>query len=234
MLKMEIELKGLEEIKKLLSPERLKRALLDTINDTAYLDVKPAIQKEMKEVFDRPTPYTLNSVYTRLNKQDMSVDIGLKEWGGKGTPASEYLKPQIFGGGRSMKRSEKYLGSYYVPGAGARLNQYGNISGAQITQILSALKAFPEVGYMANITPGSRRRNRKPRNFFMIRNPSGHLRPGVYERKGSGRIKPILIFIGSPHYTIRLRLFEIIKKAVNENIQKRFGQAFNQAFNVKL
>lgn len=233
MLKMEIELKGLEEIKKLLSPDRLKKALLDTINDTAYLDVKPAIQKEMKEVFDRPTPYTLNSVYTRLNKQDMSVDIGLKEWGGKGTPASEYLKPQIFGGGRPMKRSEKYLGNYYVPGAGARLNQYGNLSGAQITQILSALKAFPEVGYMANITPGSRRRNRKPRNFFMIRNPGGHLRPGVYEKMSNGSIRPILIFIRSPNYTVRLRWFDVIKRAVNENLQKRFDQAFSRAFTVK-
>jgi hypothetical protein len=234
VLKFGIELKGMDEVKKMFSSELMKKVLLNTINDTARLDAKPAIQEEMKKVFDRPTPYTLNSVYTKLNTQDMSVDIGLKEWGGKGTAAAEYLKPQIFGGGRPMKRSEKYLGSYYVPGAGARLNQYGNMSGAQITQILSALKAFPEVGYLANVTGRSRKRNKKIRNFFMVKNPGGNLHPGVYERLGSGKIKPILIFIGSPHYTIRLRWFDVIKKAVNENIQKRFDQAFRRAFTVKL
>jgi len=234
VLKFGIELKGMDEVKKMFSSELMKKVLLNTINDTARLDAKEAVREEMKKVFDRPTPYTLNSVYTKLNTQDMSVDIGLKEWGGKGTAAAEYLKPQIFGGGRPMKRSEKYLGSYYVPGAGARLNQYGNMSGAQITQILSALKAFPEVGYLANVTGRSRKRNKKIRNFFMVKNPGGNLHPGVYERLGSGKIKPILIFIGSPHYTIRLRWFDVIKKAVNENIQKRFDQAFRRAFTVKL
>ena len=120
MIKVDFELKGLADVKKMLSPERLKKVILNTINDTARLDVKPAIQQEMKEVFDRPTPYTLNSVYTRLNSSDMSVDIGLKEWAGKGGAAADYLKPQIYGGSRPMKRSERHLGSYYVPGPGAR------------------------------------------------------------------------------------------------------------------
>jgi hypothetical protein len=164
----------------------------------------------------------------------MSVDIGLKEWAGKGTAASEYLKPQIFGGPRKMKRSERYLGSYYVPGAGAKLNQYGNMSGAQITQILSALKALPEVGYMANRTERSRKRNKKFRNFFMIRNPGSHLHPGVYEKLANGRIKPILIFIRSPHYMIKLEWFDVIRKAISKNIQSRFNQAFKRAFTVKL
>lgn len=171
MLRFEVSIEGMEEVKKMFSSERIRKILLNTINDTARLDAKPAVQEEMKRVFDKPTPYTLNSIYTKLNTADMSVDIGLKEWGGKGTPAAEYLKPQVFGGGRPMKRSEKYLGSYYVPGAGARLNQYGNMTGAAITQILSALRAFPEVGYLMNVTKGSRKRNRKPRNFFMIKNP---------------------------------------------------------------
>jgi hypothetical protein len=202
-MKMEFTLTGIEEIKKMLSKERLRKVLLDTINDTARLDVKPAIQNEMKRVFDRPTPYTLNSVYTKLHPADMSVDIGLKEWGGKGTAASEYLKPQIFGGSRKMKRSERHLGSYYVPGAGARRNKYGNISGSQITQILSALKALPEVGYMANVTERSRRRNKKPRNFFMVKNPGKGLRDdtiraarlgwnprGRYEERTSWGLEP--------------------------------------------
>jgi len=231
MLKMEFKLEGLEEVKKLLSKERIRKVLLNAINDTGRLDVKPAIQEEMKKVFDRPTPYTLNSVYTRLNSSDMSVDIGLKEWGDKGTAASEYLKPQIFGGSRPMKRSEKYLGSYYVPGAGARLNQYGNIPGSQITQILSALKAFPEVGYLANVTDRSKgRRKGRIRNFFMIKNPGGNLHPGVYEKMANGSIKCILIFVRSPSYQVRLRWFEVIRDSFLKNVQHRFNQSFDRAF----
>lgn len=230
MALMEFKLEGIEEAKKLLSKERIRKVLLDTINDTARLDVKPAIQDEMKKVFDRPTPYTLNSVYTRLNSSDMSVDIGLKEWGGKGTAAAEYLKPQIFGGARPMKRSEKHLGNYYVPGAGARLNQYGNIPGSQITQILSALKALPEVGYMANVTERSRKRNKKIRNYFIIRNPGKGLRPGVYERTSSGKVKPILIFIGSPSYQVRLRWFDVIRDSFFKHVQHRFSQSYDRAF----
>jgi hypothetical protein len=232
MFKIEMKLQGLEEVKKLFSKERLKKVLLNTINDTARLDVKKDIVDEMQKVFDRPTPYTLNSVYTRLNSTDMSVDIGLKEWGGKGTAAAEYLKPQVFGGSRPMKRSERYLGSYYVPGKGARLNQYGNMSGAQITQILSALKLFPEVGYMANVTALSRRRNKRIRNFFIIRNPGSNLHPGVYEKMANGSIKCVLIFIGSPSYSIRLKWFEVIRDSVNRNIQRRFNENFDRVFRV--
>ena len=232
MLKMSVTLEGLDSIKKLLSPEKLKKVLGQTINDTARLDVKKDLQDEMKKVFDRPTPYTLNSIYTRYNSADLSVEIGLKEWGGKGGSAAQYLQPQIFGGGRPKKRSEQYLGSYYVPGAGARLNAYGNMSGSQITQILSALKALPEGGYLANITPRSKQRNRKPRNFFMIRSSGKGLRPGVYEKMASGAVKPILIFIRQPSYSIRLRWFEVIEASVAKNVQKRFSENFDKAFRV--
>jgi hypothetical protein len=220
----DLKIEGMEEAKKLLSPERLKKVLLKTINDTAYFDVKSDLKNEMQRVFDRPTPYTLNSVFTRLNPGDMSVDIGLKEWGGKGTPASEYLKPQIFGGTRPKKRSESYLGRYYVPGAAIKLNKYGNISGAQIT----------EVGYMANITPGSRKRKKRPRNYFIIRSPGRNLKPGVYEKMANGSIRPMLFFIEQPHYEIRLRWNEVIADSISRNIQRRFNEAFEAAFSVTL
>lgn len=232
MLKFDMKLEGLEMAKKMLSPERLKKVILNTINDTARIDVKKDIVDEMKNVFNNPTPYTLNSIFTRLNATDMSVEIGLKEWAGKGTSAAEYLKPQIFGGSRPMKRSETYLQSYYVPGRGVRLNAYGNIPGSTITQILSSLKAFPEVGYLANVTAQSRKRNKRIRNFFIARNDQKNLKPGVYERMANGSIKPVLIFIGSPSYRVRLRWFEVIRDSVNRNIQRRFDENFNKVFRI--
>jgi len=62
MIKIGMTLEGMENVKKMFSPDLMKKVLLNTINDTARLDAKPAIQDEMKKVFDRPTSYTLNSV----------------------------------------------------------------------------------------------------------------------------------------------------------------------------
>jgi hypothetical protein len=78
----------------------------------------------------------------------------------KGTPASKFLAPEIYGGQRGQKRSERALTryappdvkramgnrGYWVPGPGLTLNAYGNVSGSTMVQILSDLKAFGEVG----------------------------------------------------------------------------------------
>lgn len=228
---MSVELKGVKEVLEMLSPKLARKV----INKTIYVlakDVKEAEIEEMKKVFDRPTPFTLGSLYIRTSQSEMSGEVGFKDFAGKGTPASKYLQPQIYGGGREKKRSERYLGSYYVPGAKVRLNVYGNIPGSQITQILSSLKAFPEVGYMANVTKGSRKRNKKLRTFFMIKpGSSSHLHPGVYERTAKG-LKSILTFIQSPQYKIRFKFYEVGEKVLMDKAQDRFNQEFDKVMTV--
>ena len=216
------EIKGIEEAKRMVSSKFVKEALAKAIYETAK-DIKQAEIDEMKEVFDRPTPYTLNSLQIRTSKSELTGEVGFKDFAGKGTPAGKYLQPEVFGGGRGLKRSEKILGSYWVPGPGLKLDRYGNVSGGTITRILSQLRLFSEVGYTMNRRGSGRGRN--PSRIFLIRKgSSSHLHPGVWEAKGRS-IKPLLLFVDSPQYSARLKFADIGKKVIKERMQTRFSEA---------
>lgn len=190
-MQIKVEIKGLDEVKSWLKsiPEKqIPFAMSKAINETAK-EVKADLVSEMKKVFDRPTSYTLNSVFIKpATKRDLQATVGIKESGGKGTPASKYLAPQVFGGSRRFKRSERALqmagllpsGMYWSIGKGAELDAYGNIPGGKMTQILSVLKA--SVDTSQNMTARSRVKNKKPRDFFVVTKKRGGLAPGVWER----------------------------------------------------
>lgn len=73
-------------------------------------EVKAEVRKEMPGVFDRPTLFTLNSVFMWLaTKKYLSAEVCLKDFAPKGTPAVDYLVPQVYGGPRRKKRSERWL-----------------------------------------------------------------------------------------------------------------------------
>lgn len=226
-MEVSISLSVVEEAKKMLSVDRIRQVLYDTLNNTAQ-DTKAGLKDEMQRVFDRPTPFTLNALQTKLDKPNLSVSVGFKDFAGKGTPAGHYLQPQVYGGGRPMKRSETYLGHYYTPGGGIGKDQYGNIGGFQITQILSSLGRFPEVGYLANITPGSRKRNAKPRNYFVVPPGNKGLHAGVWQRMASGKVKPILMFIDNPSYHVRFKFFDVGKRIFFNKVQARFDEALER------
>lgn len=236
-MQIKVEIKGLDEVKSWLKsiPEKqIPFAMSKAINETAK-EVKADLVSEMKKVFDRPTSYTLNSVFIKpATKRDLTAIVGLKEWGGKGTPASKYLSPQILGGSRGFKRSERALqrsgllpsGMYWTPGKGARLDSHGNISGGQITQILSVLQA--SVDTAQNMTARSRVKNRKPRAYFVGTPGGGRLPLGVYERKGR-KIKPVLVFVRSPNYKPRFLFYETGQKTVDRVWLKKMGEAIRYA-----
>lgn len=202
-----------------------------------------AEQREMRDVFDRPTPYTLDSILTRrATKATLTAQVKLKDFGGKGTPASRFLAPQITGGLRSMKRFEIALqavgamptGFRIVPGAGAKLDAYGNLDRGQIVQILSFFKAFPEMGYRANMTDKRRRslargsKTKQGYGYFAGR-PGDRLPLGIYQRFGFGHgsaIKPVMIFVPSAVYRA-LYDFHYVGKIT---VEREFNQAFSTAF----
>lgn len=168
------------------------------INRTADL-VRKAIVAEMKKVFDRPTPFTLNSLYvTPSTKDKLEAVVWLKDEyavGNQGTPATKYLGPEIFGGQRNARNSERrlrdagLLGSsmFTTPakGAEALLDKYGNMSGGFVKQILSGLQAADyALGWKSNVTARSIARNPDRPMYFVVggkENPQGIARrkPGL-------------------------------------------------------
>lgn len=132
--------------------------------------IRDAERTEIQRAFDRPTRYTINSVYLQpATPAKPEAVVGLKADTSKGTPAVKYLAPEVSGGVRGWKRFEKALqrigamlpDEYAIPAAGAKLDAYGNMSRAKIVQILSYLRAFGEQGYRANATDKSRKRRER-------------------------------------------------------------------------
>jgi hypothetical protein len=160
---------------------RARRAAERALDQTAR-DIKAGVRQAMPQVFDRPTPYTLNSLQvTPTRNHNMQASVWFK------TPdrmGDHYLTSQVYGGLPAYKGFERAFGDQeFVPGQGARIDRYGNVTAGQIRQILSVLgKAERAAGSQQNITARSARRNKKQRDYVYLPKGSGKLPPGVYER----------------------------------------------------
>jgi len=208
--------------------ESLPYILSRSINDTMK-DVVKVEKARMRDVFESPTPWTVNSIYqTYSNKDDIPIESRLefKEFGaGKGTPAWKYLQFQIEGGARRHKRYEKALilrglmksSEYTVPAPGVKLNRYGNISAGQIEKMLSNLGAAEvTAGFTANASDSKRSKSKRRRMGQYFIPPEGsNLTRGVYWRRGK-ILKPFLLIVPRPpQYKKRLDWFEIAEDTIN-------------------
>ena len=253
-MEFKIRIDGIEGVKTMLnnlSQKQIPYATALALTRTAQ-DVKQAEYAEMQKVFDRPTPYTLQSLYLKpATKQNLESMVYFKDFAGKGTPAKKFLPPEIHGGERRLKRFESALkrigilpdGRYVTPGSACPLDAYGNIPGSFIVQILSYFRAFGEQGYRANITPKKKqklkagtKRNRGYEYFVSYGKGtwSGrqHLPPGIYKRTGfawGSSVKPIFMFVRKPAYKPRFRFYELAKEITNKKFIPNLSLALHEA-----
>lgn len=227
---VEDTLKRLTEIEKRQVPFATKNAL-NKISEIAKKD----LVKEMKKVFNKPVNYTLNSVrikYATKTRLKATVWLKDKAAAGKGTPATSYLAPQIFGGPRKAKRHEKILRAkgilrgrrqYTAVGLGAKKNKAGNLSPAEYVKLLSETRSFTEIGYTSNKKIG------KTLKYFSVRRDTKKLKSGIFKRVGKGKIRPILKFIAKPNYEKRFKFFERARKTYNRQYKRIFENELNKA-----
>ena len=215
------------------------------INDVAF-KVKRAEQDEMQRVFNSPIhPWLLRQIAVRkATKQDITAVIGTPEGlrDIRGNPSGfartssgvfeRILTPHIEGGSREAKAGERRLrtagilpnGWFALPGKGATLDQYGNLSGQWWIMILSWLNAaqWSSQGAMQNRAEKiSNRRNRLERQgydlFAVSPGRASRLYPGVYLRKDR-QVRPILVFISSVSYRRRLDWFGVFERTVRSEL----------------
>lgn len=198
---------------------------------------KGEVEKEMRAVFDRPTRWTLNSLRLIPAKKDRLVArVEMKNEADKSAPATKWLNPEIEGGPRPEKASERNLrqkgvlpaGKFIVPGRGAKLDRFGNMTKGAITKALSGVGGFAEQGYSANAT-GSRRSRAKgnAKRYFVMKRGSTPI--GIAERTSRNRMHILLAFTRRPSYTKRLDFYGIGDKVVQRYLRDEFEKAYANA-----
>lgn len=216
------------------------------INRLARQAVDVDLPAEMDKVFDRPTPWVKRGfAWKKSTPRSLTAEIFARDSAGKGNPAWKSLGPEVFGGTRNMKRFERALQAtlgpdfgFTVPGRGATLNQYGNMSAGQVEQILSALGAAEQkAGYSANRTKHSAKR-KSAIKYFAVRSHHGNL-PGqrgdgaviaIYRVVSAGKVEPVLVFSPrAPSYSKRFDYVGTAQRSFAEHKQPFLADALAKA-----
>lgn len=225
-------------------------ALSRAMNKTAE-EARGMVREEMRSVFDRPTPWVLNSLRIKYaTKTNLTAELAFKDIDPTKS-ARHMVEPHVLGGDRWFKAMEVRLfrakppllpaGWNAVPGAGAALDMYGNMSRGQISQLLNVLGTYQEAGYnkandktRARLAKGNVKKNQYGFEYFV--NPVGgkhsRLQPGVYKRFKTGfgsSLKPILIFVRRAQYTRRLDFYGEVERKAKERLPANFSEAFKDA-----
>jgi hypothetical protein len=235
------------------SAKQARFAAKEALNAVAE-KARPALRAEMVSVFDRPTPWVLNSLRIKYaTKSNLMAEIAYKDKNSVESSRS-MLEPHVFGGVRHGKGMEGRLralgllpgGWFAMPGAAAKLDGNGNMSKGQISLLLNVIGAFTEAGYnkanaktVARLAKGGRKASQYGQyGYEWLVNPvSGsrrikHLAPGVYQRVGSGfgsSLKPVLIFVSKANYKQRFDFFGVVDRVVRKEFPAEFDRAFDNA-----
>lgn len=205
-MQLTVNVRGMEALRATIdgfSARRLAAAQATALTRTA-VQVRDTVKARLPRVFDRPTPYTLASLYAKgATATSLQAGVGFKDessGASSSTPATKYLGPHTAGGGRHVKRMEKALqargampqGWFAVPASGARLDAYGNVSRGQVQQIISQLGTELLTGDSRTLRrrPGetdaqwqARRRKAYGKaggQYTAVSQPRGKLKPGIY------------------------------------------------------
>lgn len=190
---------------------------------------------EMRGVFAGPTPYTLNALRIEpATKDSLSARVMVKNKA-SGVPPENFLQPEVEGGARKHKRVEAAMryagvlraGQYAMPGKGIDLDANGNVSGAQVRTILSALKGIRAVSSTRDRATGKGlRKGRKLANDLFVGKPNGGNRPdGIWRREGK-RLRPLFVFANkAPTYAKRLDFSGTVQRVALDRFRPEFEKA---------
>lgn len=186
--------------------------------------VKTKEAEAIGQVFDNPTPFTLNALYAKsATKTDLQSKVGFKDAGYYGGNQTHYLTSEIIGGERESTKLERYLRSknylhhneLLIPTSAVKLNNNGNMPLKQINDMLLGLQQ----GY-----------NRRFEYNYFIPPAGSHLKRGVWRSTWStGSIAPMVLFIKRTDYNERLRFYTLALETVESDFYQIAGDAVQLA-----
>lgn len=149
MIKVELVTKAALSAFSALRTTEIPTAARNAVNDTAR-DVIKAEEREVRRVFDRPTPLIQRAFFlrTKASKDLLVAEVSTKDVGRIGPAIMRALSPHVSGwpAQRKSKPFEQALsqGSFWVPSRTARLDSYGNIGKAFIVRIIREVEVKGE------------------------------------------------------------------------------------------
>lgn len=221
---IKIKIEGLDELRAGLrdfSERRMKAAVATALTRTAKT-VSSGWQEQINTRLDRPNPRTQRATsFTGANAQSLVATVFVKDKSEGGTAPDQYLKPQITGGGRLLKKFENALvssgamprGYVTVPGQHAKRDAYGNVSRGQLVSVIRQLGEDFSPGYQRVISKSVAKRlasqAKRGRKYVVVRPEEvrkAHASAGIYERMPDGSRRAIFLFKPSVSYQKRLDL----------------------------
>lgn len=205
--------------------------------------VKRAVEIDMRTNFDRPNPRVMKGLFIDYAKKtDLATEVRVKDipenFAGKSL--AEIIGQQFAGGvGRLRGRMEQaftrngYIsaGEYLIPGSGAKLDRYGNLSVGQINQIYAALRLFHDPYQNATQSRRSKANAKKAGQLFWShgKGHSSGLRRGLWAANAAGA--PVLVLFPVPgmSYQQRIDMAAIAGRVVQQVWDRNFRAAFNYA-----
>lgn len=207
-------------------------ATATALTRTAKHAADKAVPDAMRAAFSSPVSYTLKSLRVEpASKDSLSARVMVKNTADGGVRPENFLAPQVEGGGRKFKGLESGLryagvlrsGQYAMPGKGLSLDASGNVKGADVRTILTALK-----GIRGGVGAKGQRagRGRKLANDMFVGKPRGGNRPdGIWRREGD-RIRPLFVFASkAPAYSRRLDFTGVVQRVALDRFKVEFDKA---------
>lgn len=205
-------------------------AAATALTRTAKIAQATELPAEMNRVFDRPTPYTLNSLFLRpATAQSLSARIHVKNQSGGGLPQEKFLTPEVFGGGRNQKGFEVALrlsgwlkpGEFVFPARGVARDAFGNVTGAFVRRILAQIAGQTKGGIRRRRIKGG---SAATKSGVFVGDVKGTR--GIWQRTGLREVKPLFIFSAkTPSYKTRLDFAEVAEKVALEHFPQQFADA---------
>ena len=241
-----IKIEGLAEVRQQLQEfsDRRFRAAVATSLTRAAKDIKESWQLQITNRIDRPVARTQSAtMFVSANAQTIRSEVRVKDLM-SGTPPATYLNPQERAGSRRVKKFELALqatgamprGYVLVPGRGAQLDGYGNVSRSQIIAVITQLGTDYSPGY-ARVIPKTvagrlAAMARRGKSYVAVQPgeaAAAKVSPGIYEKQGAA-LRAVFVFKRSVSYRKRLDLERKAAKEAPDIIAKEFRRAVAESF----
>lgn len=237
MMDIQVSIQGLPSLSDALRgfEDEIPKATAQSITFTAER-VQRDLAAAMTDVFQNPTPFTLNSVRkTSATPRKLWAEVKLKDEASMGRPAARYLAAQIQGGSREQKPSEFKLtmGGFIdrdqrlVPGDDAPLNAYGNISGPQMVKAMSNIGAQLDTYQNTSSAVAKRRQRRSGRQYFWMRGV------GIYWREKGAGLRSFMVVVDKVDYQKRFDFHGIAESSVARHLPEQVKRSIDRVLNQK-